>query len=207
MSALTDSPLSRPEAAARPRPELRPAAPAPPRLGGLAFTALLVALLVGGLGGCLLLKTSLQEQAFELSSLRAEAERLGDHEAFLRAGLALRTTPAELARSAAALGMVANPYGAYLILPSGQVLGVNRPVNGLELLDMAPPAEAPAAESADPVSDPAAAAGAAGGTDPDPAAAGGEPGQVVSDPAVAEGQGEIAGAETTTEPTDPTEMG
>jgi hypothetical protein len=177
---------------------------------------LLVVLLMGGLGGCLLLKTSLQEQAFELSSLRAEAERLGDHEAFLRAGLALRTTPAELARAAAGLGMVANPYGAYLILPGGQVQGVTRPVNGSELTAMAPPVEPPTPDPTAPAVDPAAPDGSAAQTDPDRTAQGADP-----DPAAA-GQGEVAGAGGGTTaltsdqteaqalssgPTDPTETG
>ncbi|MDR1388102.1 MAG: hypothetical protein LBJ44_11090 [Propionibacteriaceae bacterium] len=173
MSALTDGPASRSEPVGRPRLEARPGLAGGRRLSGLPFTVLVVGLLAVGLGGCLWLKTTLQEQAFELSGLRAEAERLGNHAAFLQAGLAIRTTPAELARSAADLGMAPNPYGVFLILPTGQVQGVPHPVSGTELPSMAPPT--PVEPTTDPAvnGDPSDPAGAGGQSDPvDPAAVG-----------------------------------
>jgi hypothetical protein len=191
-------------------------------LSDIPFTLLVFGLLLGGMIGYLVLQTTLQEQAFELSDLREEAELLEAREAYLEAGLATRTTPLELARSASALGMVANPYSTFLNLTTGVITGVNRPVVGDELPIISAPlpteaeiaaAEAAAAEAAaaQAAAEAAAAAAAAeGAAEGEPVAEGEAPlpeaGVVtedgVTDPAVAAGEWPAEGEPIWTEPTE-----
>jgi hypothetical protein len=158
-------------------PDLRPA-PAPQReagpflqtvpgalrrRSGAPFTVLVFGLLLGGMIGYLMLQTTLQEQAFKLNDLRSEAEVLSARQSYLEAGLALRTTPQELARAAQDLGMVANPYATFIDLATGAVTGVGQPAAGTEFPRLEIPATttttatATTAEAAPAVADPATA--------------------------------------------------
>ena len=135
--------------AARPKtawsqPSAASTAPARGRLADVSFALLALGLLLIGMVGYLFLQTTLQQQAFTLNSLHSTADVLSARESYLEAGLAARTTPLELARAAAALGMVANPYGTFIDVRTGQVTGVGRPVQGQELPRLAQPAAAPA---------------------------------------------------------------
>jgi hypothetical protein len=112
-------------------------------LPGATSTILVFGLLLGGMIGYLVLQTTLQEQAFTLNSLRDQAGVLSARQAYLEATLATQATPVELARAAAAAGLVANPYAAYLVLPSGEVRGVVKPVTGTELSGISVPPPAP----------------------------------------------------------------
>ncbi|MDR0990997.1 MAG: hypothetical protein LBL92_06530 [Propionibacteriaceae bacterium] len=114
-------------------PTLRPLPPVSRQLPAVPFALLVFGLLLVGMVGYLVLQTTLQQQAFTLNDLRAEADALSAQESYLEAGLAARTTPQELARAAQTLGMVANPYGTFIDLTSGQVTGVNQVVAGQEL--------------------------------------------------------------------------
>ncbi|MDR1450287.1 MAG: hypothetical protein LBI84_08840, partial [Propionibacteriaceae bacterium] len=99
--------------------------------------------------------------------------------------------PVELARAAARAGLVANPYAAYLVLPTGEIRGVVKPVAGSELSFIStPPSSASrqvpalpdvAAAAEEPPADAAIAAEAS--PDGAAAAAGGEAGQPVEDEA------------------------
>jgi len=120
------------------------AASAPRRLADMSFALLALGLLLIGMVGYLFLQTTLQQQAFTLNSLQSTAAVLSARESYLEAGLAARTTPLELARAASALGMVANPYGTFIDVRTGQVTGVGRPVQGEELPRVSQPPAAPA---------------------------------------------------------------
>ncbi|MDR0416779.1 MAG: hypothetical protein LBH76_05605 [Propionibacteriaceae bacterium] len=109
------------------------------RVGGVTATVLVFGLLLGGMVGYLGLQTVLQRQAFTLNALRVDANVLSARQAYLEATLATQATPVELARAAAAAGLVANPYAAYLVVPDGQVRGVVKPVIGDELAGISTP--------------------------------------------------------------------
>jgi len=98
-----------------------------------SFPLTILALLAVGMVGHLGLQTAIQNQAFELGALQAQADRLGAQEAILHATLDKQSTPQQLAYTAAGLGMVANPYSTYLVLPTGEILGTHEAVRGNEL--------------------------------------------------------------------------
>jgi len=159
------------------------------RLADVPFSLFALGLLLAGMVGYLFLQTTLQQQAFTLNSLRSEAAVLSARQSYLEAGLAARTTPLELARAAQGLGMVVNPYGTFIDLRDGQVLGVNRPVQGNELARLSLPAAVagpvqpdPAAQA--PAAPPAVAQAAPPPAEAAPAAA--EPAPEAAPPAAAE---------------------
>jgi hypothetical protein len=132
------------------RPALTPVPSGPKVLGRTPFLLVLATVLVAGLVGVLLLNTTLQSRGFEVRRLQAKANEL----AYLRADLesksrALATTT-EIARRAQELGMVPNPYPVYVVVPSGEVRGVAKPVRGdeLPLVGYKTPAEVAAARQA-----------------------------------------------------------
>ena len=130
------SALERPDAPTRrKRTELRPVArpQASHALFKGSFPLMVLALLAAGMVGHLVMQTKIQDQAFELGALQTQADRLGAQEAILSATLDKQSTPQQLAYTAAGLGMVANPYATYLVLPTGEVIGTDEAVRGNEL--------------------------------------------------------------------------
>lgn len=130
MSALAAD-QRRPEEGRRDRLTAVPSGPSV--LGRTPFLLILATVLVAGMVGVLVLNTSLQTRAFEVRRLQKQASELS----YLRADLdnqarQLSTTD-ELARRAKELGMVPNPYPVFVVLPSGEVRGVPKPVKGDEL--------------------------------------------------------------------------
>ena len=111
------------------------------------FAAAVVALLVTGLIGLLVLNTVLGKDAFALHALQVEGRKLADREQVLTREVEALRAPSALAEKAAALGMVQAGPPAFLKLPGGEVLGAPTP------------AEAPVPEEgADPVPQPVAQA-------------------------------------------------
>jgi hypothetical protein len=86
-----------------------------------------------GMSGLLMLNTTLQNQAFESRTLNRQATELAYAQADLKNQLDALAAPEELARRASALGMRPNPYPAFLVLPSGKVVGKPTPVKGEEV--------------------------------------------------------------------------
>jgi hypothetical protein len=86
-----------------------------------------------GMAGLLMLNTTLQSQAFQSRTLNRQAGELAYAEADLENQLDAIAAPQELARRASALGMRPNPFPAFLVLPSGKVVGKPRPVSGHEV--------------------------------------------------------------------------
>ena len=99
------------------------------------FPFLLVLLLIFGIGmaGLLMLNTTLQSQAFQSRTLNRQATELAYAQADLENQLDALAAPQELARRASALGMRPNPFPAFLVLPSGKVVGEPTPVSGSEI--------------------------------------------------------------------------
>jgi hypothetical protein len=116
------------------------------------FPFLLVLLLIFGIGmaGLLMLNTTLQSQAFQSRTLNRQATELAYAQADLENQLDALAAPQELARRASALGMRPNPFPAFLVLPSGKVVGEPTPVSGGEIpaLIVKTPAQLAAEEAA-----------------------------------------------------------
>ena len=122
-------------------------------VSGLAqFPFLLVLIGIFGIGmaGLLMLNTTLQSQAFQSRTLNRQATELAYAQADLENQLDALVAPQELARRASALGMRPNPHPAFLVLPSGKVVGEPTPVSGHEIpaLIVKTPAQLAAEEAA-----------------------------------------------------------
>jgi len=115
------------------------------------FAAALVALMVTGLIGLLVLNTVLAKDAFKLYALQVEGRKLADSEQFLTREVEALRAPSALAKQAAAMGMVQAGPPAFLRLPDGAVLGSAEPAQ------LAEPVPAPEAQAApEPVPEPVA---------------------------------------------------
>ena len=125
---------------------------AQPVIGLARFPFLLVLIGIFGIGmaGLLMLNTTLQSQAFQSRTLNRQATELAYAQADLENQLDALVAPQELARRASALGMRPNPYPAFLVLPSGKVVGEPTPVIGHEIpaLIVKTPAQLAAEEAA-----------------------------------------------------------
>jgi hypothetical protein len=108
----------------------------PGRLAGLPFVLVLIAFFGLGMAGLLMLNTTLQNQAFQFRTLNRQATTLAYDQAALEAQIDQLSAPAELARQASALGLRPNPRPAFLVLPSGKVIGKPEKVSGDEAPDL-----------------------------------------------------------------------
>lgn len=133
MSALWAPITGRRDDAATLRRPLRAVADPTARLARLPFLLVLIGIFGIGMSGLLMLNTTLQNQAFESRTLNRQATELAYAQADLENQLDALAAPQELARRASALGMRPNPYPAFLVLPSGKVVGKPTPVEGEEV--------------------------------------------------------------------------
>jgi hypothetical protein len=90
-------------------------------------------LIVAGLGGVMFVTTSVGAQSRELTALRNQATQLGYESAALTSQLQRASSANALALRATELGMVPNPYPAFINLGDGTVTGVPTKVTGDEL--------------------------------------------------------------------------
>jgi len=102
-------------------------------LSRFPFLLVLIGIFGLGMAGLLMLNTTLQSQAFESRTLNRQATELAYAQADLENQLDALQTPQELARRASELGMRPNPFPAFLVLPSGKVVGKPTPVAGSEV--------------------------------------------------------------------------
>lgn len=100
------------------------------------FVATVVALLVGGLLGLLLLNTLVAQDSFALHDLGKQGRALDQREQDLSRQVQALQAPAALAAKAMALGMVPGGAPAFLSLPDGTVLG--KPTAGVAPVVVAP---------------------------------------------------------------------
>ena len=91
------------------------------------FAAAVVALLVCGLIGLLVLNTVLAKDAFKLHALQVEGRQLADTEQVLTREVESLRAPAALAEKAVAMGMVQAGPPSFLRLPDGAVHGSAQP--------------------------------------------------------------------------------
>lgn len=110
-----------------PRPSLRVvAAPVSERSRSLFVGACLV-LLIGGLLTLLMINIALAQGSFRLHDLTLASRLLTDQAQALNEDIAVQAAPAQLAKKAAALGMVPSGSVAFLRLSDGRILGVATP--------------------------------------------------------------------------------
>ncbi len=112
---------------------LRAVPPLSGRMARVPFISVLIAIFGVGMVGLLMVNTSLQNQAFESRSLNRQAAQLIYQEAELQSQLNKVRTPDQIAAKASALGMRANPRPAFLVVPSGKVIGEQHRVDGTEM--------------------------------------------------------------------------
>jgi len=106
---------------------LRVVTGAPPHHGGAAFGIICATLLAAGLIGLLLLNTALAQGSFTLHDLRVTSAQLTDTQDALTQSLQRSESPANLAATAARMGMVPAQSAAFLRLSDGKVIGVAKP--------------------------------------------------------------------------------
>ncbi|HET9873849.1 MAG TPA: hypothetical protein VFP89_14785 [Propionibacteriaceae bacterium] len=103
------------------------------RMARVPFLIFLVGIFGVGMIGLLLLNTTLQNQAFESRALNRQATELAYAQGELESQIDALAAPQELARKASALGMRANSKPAFLVVPTGKVIGRPEPVTGSEV--------------------------------------------------------------------------
>jgi hypothetical protein len=121
---------------ALPRPRLTVVTRMAPRAPRIPFAALVLALLVGGLVGLLLLNTSLQRGAYAATALRQTSSDLAIRQQQLGVEVAHLREPQRIAQAAQRLGMVSNDSPAFIKLSTGQVIGTPKagdPSNQVDL--------------------------------------------------------------------------
>ncbi len=101
--------------------------PAPMVLPRAPFVLLVVAVVVAGVLGVLVINTKINENAFRLDDLRAHQAALDLQEQQLTQELAERESPGNLAAAAKRLGLVPAGTPAFISLPDGRVVGVPQP--------------------------------------------------------------------------------
>jgi len=99
----------------------------------VGFVLIVLAIVGLGLGGVMVVTTSIGAQSRELSALRNRADDLTYESAALGTQLETLSSTASLALRATDLGMVPNPYPAFVSLADGKILGTPTPVEGDEL--------------------------------------------------------------------------
>lgn len=102
---------------------------APPRnqAGRAPFVMVVITVISLGLVGLIFMSTVLQGQAFEIARLNLEAAQLQTQQDALIHDLDQMKSPAGLAGSAVAYGMVPNTNPAFLRLGDGKVIGKPQP--------------------------------------------------------------------------------
>jgi hypothetical protein len=113
---------------------LRAAPPVPVRAPRAPFVALVLAVVMAGVVGILVLNTKINENAFRLKDLRDRQSRLDLQEQQLNDDLALAASPNSLAAAARRLGLVPAGSPAFIRLPDGRVLGVPQPATARQSL-------------------------------------------------------------------------
>lgn len=104
-----------------------------PSLSARGFIVVIALLVVVGLAGIMIVTTQVGAQSKELSALRTQSTELGYTAAALTSELQQVSSANALALRASQLGMVPNPYPAFIHLSDGSVTGVPTNVTGDEL--------------------------------------------------------------------------
>ena len=106
---------------------LRVVRPGSRERSGATFVVFVVATMACGLVGLLLLNIAMQNAAFELARLEAQAEDLHIRQQALDLEVDRLASPIELAERAGAQGMVPNTNPVFLDVASGEIIGTPTP--------------------------------------------------------------------------------
>ncbi len=104
-----------------------------PAVSNRMFILMIAVLVILGLAGVMVVTTQVGAQSKELSALRRESTELGYTAAALTSQLQQVSSANALALRATQLGMVPNPYPAFIHLADGSVTGEPTNVDGDEL--------------------------------------------------------------------------
>lgn len=115
-------------------------------IANLPFAMIIVALLVIGMAGVVVLTNTIQSQSSYLNELQATESELVYEQAALSAQVQQLRSSQNLAVEAWELGMRPNPHPAFIQLPAGTIVGDQTVVSGNELRQIAP-VSAPSASS------------------------------------------------------------
>ena len=110
--------------------ELRAVPQLAARMPQRLFWGALMGVILTGTTLLLLLNVTLQNQAFELRSLHAQADELTNSQFDLERRIADEGSADKLAERATAMGMVPNTSPGFVLLPDGTVVGDPRPAAG-----------------------------------------------------------------------------
>jgi hypothetical protein len=111
-------------------PRLR-VAPPPPVSGPRApFVALVLALVIGGVLGILVVNTKIAENSFRLDRLTKQQAALDIQQQQLEREIADAAAPGSLQAAARKLGLVEAGTPAYIRLQDGKVIGIPTPAGG-----------------------------------------------------------------------------
>ena len=111
-------------------PRLRVAPPVPINAPRAPFIALVVAIVVVGVLGILLINTKTAENAFRIDTLQDQQRTLDTQRQDLENQIASYNSPGSLDAAARRLGLVKADNPAYIRLPDGKVFGVPKPGSG-----------------------------------------------------------------------------
>lgn len=111
-------------------PRLRVAPPAPISAPRAPFVTLVIALVLAGVFGILLINTKTNENSFVISRLQEQQSSLDNQQQQLERQLAGYKNTGNLDANARKLGLVKSDVPAYIRLPDGKVLGLYGPVTG-----------------------------------------------------------------------------
>ena len=111
-------------------PRLRVAPPAPINAPRAPFITLVVAIVVVGVLGILLINTKTAENSFRIDTLQKRQAQLDSQQQDLENEIAANNSPGSLDAAARKLGLVKADNLAYIRLPDGKVIGVMTPVSG-----------------------------------------------------------------------------
>ena len=114
------------------RPRLRLVPPVKARVSTFGFLLILAILVVLGMALVMVVTTQVGAQSRDLANLRKEATRLSYEAAARRTELQGVSSSGSLALRASELGMVPNPFPAFVDLSTGAITGEPRPVKGDE---------------------------------------------------------------------------
>ncbi|MFK3982115.1 hypothetical protein ACI2K4_17270 [Micromonospora sp. NPDC050397] len=111
-------------------PRLRVAPPLPVSVPRAPFVGLILAMVVGGVLGVLVVNTKINENAIRLDKLEKEQATLDLQQQQLDREIADAKAPGNLVAEARKLGLVDSGRPAFIRLPDGRLIGVPKPAAG-----------------------------------------------------------------------------
>jgi hypothetical protein len=124
-----DTAVAEPQRVTRTAPRLQVAPPAPISAPRAPFIAVMIALVIAGVLGILLVNTKTNENSFQISKLQDEQTTLDNQQQQLENQLAHFESVGNLDALAKAQGLVRGTP-AWIRLPDGKVIGVPKPATG-----------------------------------------------------------------------------